>query len=119
MAIVIGIEFREFATIAAGDDAALQRRHGPDEPRFVMVTSGTTELPRMAEWRAARSSITLCGEVGGVCPMFEWSGDPAPLQGYRATRGPSFRHLTALEGSNVEVARNDDLGFRCAQDAGK
>jgi serine/threonine protein kinase len=76
-------------------------------------------LPRMAEWRAARSSITLCGEVGGVCPMFEWSADPAPLHGYRATRGPSFRHPTALEGTNVEVARNDDLGFRCAQDPGK
>ena len=74
-------------------------------------------LPRMAEWRSARSSITLCTEMGGVCPMFEWSADPAPLAQYRATRGPSFRHLTALEGSNIEVARNDDLGFRCARDA--
>jgi serine/threonine protein kinase len=74
-------------------------------------------LPRMAEWRSARSSITLCNEMGGVCPMFEWSADPAPLATYRATRGPSFRHLTALEGTNVEVARNDDLGFRCAKDA--
>ena len=74
-------------------------------------------LPRMAEWRAARSSISLCTEMGGVCPMFEWSLDTTSLQGYRATRGPSFRHATALEGSNVEVARNDDLGFRCARDA--
>jgi serine/threonine protein kinase len=74
-------------------------------------------LPRMAEWRAARSAITLCAEMGGVCPMFEWSADTTSLQGYRATRGPSFRHLTAREGSNVEVARNDDLGFRCARDA--
>ena len=78
-------------------------------------------LPRLSEWRAARSSITLCNadEVrAGVCPMFEWSTDPASLQGYRATRGPSFRHPTALEGANVEVARNDDLGFRCARDRG-
>ena len=74
-------------------------------------------LPRLSEWRAARSSISLCTEVGGVCPMFEWSSDPAPLAQYRVTRGPSFRHLTALEGTNVEVARNDDLGFRCAKDA--
>jgi hypothetical protein len=49
--------------------------------------------------------------------MFEWSSDSAPLTQYRLTRGPSFRHLNALEGSNVEVARNDDLGFRCAKDA--
>jgi serine/threonine-protein kinase len=74
-------------------------------------------LPHMAEWRAARSSVSLCTDVGGVCPMFEWSADPAPQPGYRATRGPSFRHMTALEGSNVDVARNDDLGFRCARDA--
>ncbi len=73
-------------------------------------------LPRLPEWRAARSSITLCADTSGACPMFEWSSDPAPLKGYRATRGPSFRHPTALEGSNVEVARNDDLGFRCAKD---
>ena len=73
-------------------------------------------LPRMAEWRAARSSITTCNEVGGVCPMFEWSADTTSQSGYRGTRGPSFRHATALEGSNVEVARNDDLGFRCARD---
>jgi hypothetical protein len=73
-------------------------------------------LPRMAEWRAARSSISLCSEMGGVCPMFEWSLDGASLQGYRGTRGPSFRHTSALEGMNVEVARNDDLGFRCASD---
>ncbi len=76
-------------------------------------------LPRVEEWRAARSSITLCAsDAGGpaVCPMFEWSADPAPLQGYRATRGPSFRHMMSLEGVNVEVARNDDLGFRCARD---
>ncbi|APR81847.1 serine/threonine protein kinase [Minicystis rosea] len=73
-------------------------------------------LPRMDEWRKARSSISLCSEVGGVCPLFEWSADPTSLAGYRATRGPSFRYLTALEGSNVEVARNDDLGFRCAKD---
>jgi hypothetical protein len=70
----------------------------------------------MAEWRAARSSISLCTEMGGVCPMFEWSADATTLAQYRGTRGPSFRHLTALEGSNVEVARNDDLGFRCAKD---
>ena len=74
-------------------------------------------LPRMAEWRAARSSITLCSDTRGACPMFEWSSDPAPLKGYRATRGPSFRYPTALEGTNVDVARNDDLGFRCATDA--
>jgi serine/threonine protein kinase len=73
-------------------------------------------LPRMDEWRKARSSITLCSEVGGVCPLFEWSADPTSLAGYRATRGPSFRYLTAVEGSNVEVARNDDLGFRCARE---
>jgi formylglycine-generating enzyme required for sulfatase activity len=73
-------------------------------------------LPRMDEWRKARSSITFCAEVGGVCPMFEWSLDSTGQAGYRATRGPSFRHMTALEGSNVEVARNDDLGFRCARD---
>jgi eukaryotic-like serine/threonine-protein kinase len=73
-------------------------------------------LPRMAEWRAARSSISLCSEMGGVCPMFEWSLDGSNLQGYRGTRGPSFRHASALEGMNVEVARNDDLGFRCAKD---
>lgn len=73
-------------------------------------------LPRMAEWRAARSSISLCTEMGGVCPMFEWAADPAPLAQFRATRGPSFRHLTTLEGTNIEVARNDDLGFRCARD---
>jgi serine/threonine-protein kinase len=73
-------------------------------------------LPRMSEWRAARSSISLCSAVGGVCPLFEWSSDPTNLNGYRATRGPSFRYLNALEGSNVEVARNDDLGFRCARD---
>jgi serine/threonine-protein kinase len=74
-------------------------------------------LPRMDEWRRARSSVALCTEVGGVCPMFEWSADGTGQTGYRATRGPSFRHMTALEGSNVEVARNDDLGFRCARDA--
>ncbi len=80
-------------------------------------TGAGKRLPRMAEWRAARSSITLCTEMGGVCPMFEWSSDTTPLAQYRSTRGPSFRHTTALEGSNVEVARNDDLGFRCAKDA--
>lgn len=73
-------------------------------------------LPRMDEWRKARSSIQMCSEVGGVCPLFEWSSDPTNLPGYRQTRGPSFRFPTALEGSNVEVARNDDLGFRCAKD---
>jgi hypothetical protein len=70
----------------------------------------------MAEWRAARSSVAICTEVGGACPMFEWSADATQEAGYRATRGPSFRHMTALEGRNVEVARNDDLGFRCARD---
>jgi formylglycine-generating enzyme required for sulfatase activity len=74
-------------------------------------------LPRLDEWRKARSSVTLCTEVSGVCPMFEWSADGTGQTTYRATRGPSFRHMTALEGSNVEVARNDDLGFRCARDA--
>jgi serine/threonine-protein kinase len=73
-------------------------------------------LPRMDEWRKARGAITMCSEVGGVCPLFEWSADPTSLSGYRATRGPSFRYLTAMEGSNVEAARNDDLGFRCARD---
>jgi eukaryotic-like serine/threonine-protein kinase len=73
-------------------------------------------LPRMAEWRAAKGSIALCSEVGGACPMFEWSSDPGPLEGYRATRGPSFRHSRAPEGTNIEAARNDDLGFRCARD---
>lgn len=73
-------------------------------------------LPRMDEWKKGRSSIQLCTEVGGVCPMFEWSSDPTSLPGYRQTRGPSFRYPAALEGSNVEVARNDDLGFRCAKD---
>jgi serine/threonine-protein kinase len=72
-------------------------------------------LPSMAEWRAARSSVTLCNEMGGVCPMFEWSADPGAQAGFRATRGASFRHTNALEGLNVEVARNDDLGFRCAR----
>ena len=80
-------------------------------------TAASKRLPRMDEWRKARAAITMCSEVGGVCPLFEWSADPTSLAGYRATRGPSFRHLTALEGSNVEVARNDDLGFRCARDA--
>jgi serine/threonine protein kinase len=75
-------------------------------------------LPRLDEWRKARSSLSLCREIGGVCPMFEWAADPGALAGYRATRGPSFRHVGALEGSNVEVARNDDLGFRCARDPG-
>ncbi|MFT3767353.1 MAG: bifunctional serine/threonine-protein kinase/formylglycine-generating enzyme family protein [Minicystis sp.] len=79
-------------------------------------TGVSKRLPRMDEWRKARSAISLCTEVGGVCPLFEWSSDPTNLAGYRATRGPSFRYLTALEGSNVEVARNDDLGFRCAKD---
>jgi hypothetical protein len=79
-------------------------------------TRAGKRLPRMEEWRAARSSITFCTEVGGVCPLFEWSADPASLAGYRATRGPSFRHASTLEGSNIEVARNDDLGFRCARD---
>ncbi len=73
-------------------------------------------LPHLDEWRKARSSLSLCQEVGGVCPMFEWASDPGAMAGYRATRGPSFRHASALEGSNVEVARNDDLGFRCAKD---
>lgn len=73
-------------------------------------------LPRMDEWRKARGAVSLCNEVGGLCPLFEWSSDPTSLNGYRSTRGPSFRYLTALEGSNVEVARNDDLGFRCAKD---
>jgi hypothetical protein len=73
-------------------------------------------LPRLAEHRAARSSISLCADRAGVCPMFEWSTDPGGQPGYRATRGPSFRHPTAIEGLNVEVARNDDLGFRCARD---
>jgi serine/threonine protein kinase len=73
-------------------------------------------LPRMEEWRKGRSSIQLCVGVDGVCPMFEWSSDPTHLPGYRQTRGPSFRYPSALEGSNVEVARNDDLGFRCAKD---
>lgn len=72
-------------------------------------------LPRMTEWRLARSSLSLCTEVGGVCPLFEWSGD-ATANGYRSTRGPSFRYPTANEGSNIEDARNDDLGFRCARD---
>lgn len=44
-----GADF-DLATFAAGGDATVRRRHGPDEPRFVMVTSGTTELPRMSEW---------------------------------------------------------------------
>jgi serine/threonine protein kinase len=73
-------------------------------------------LPRMDEWRKARSVVTFCTEVGGVCPMFEWSSDPTSLPGYRATRGPSFRFSGAAEGSNIEAARNDDLGFRCARD---
>jgi serine/threonine-protein kinase len=73
-------------------------------------------LPRMEEWRKARALVTLCTEVGGLCPLFEWSSDPTNLAGYRMTRGPSFRYLAAAEGSNVEVARNDDLGFRCARD---
>lgn len=73
-------------------------------------------LPRMDEWRKARGVISLCGEVGGVCPLFEWSSDPAGLKDYRATRGPSFRYPAAAQGSNIEVARNDDLGFRCARD---
>jgi serine/threonine protein kinase len=75
-------------------------------------------LPHLDEHRKARSSLSLCREVGGVCPMFEWASDPGALAGYRATRGPSFRHAGALEGSNIEVARNDDLGFRCARDPG-
>lgn len=78
--------------------------------------SVSKRLPRMDEWRKGRSAVSLCNEVGGLCPLFEWSSDPTSLAGYRATRGPSFRYLTALEGSNVEVARNDDLGFRCAKD---
>ena len=73
-------------------------------------------LPHLDEWRRARSSISFCQEVGGVCPLFEWSMDPTSLSGYRATRGPSFRYPGALEGSNIEIARNDDLGFRCARD---
>jgi serine/threonine-protein kinase len=73
-------------------------------------------LPHLSEWRAARSSISFCREVGGVCPLFEWSADATSLSGYRSTRGPSFRYPTTLEGSNVEVARNEDLGFRCARD---
>ena len=63
-----------------------------------------------------KGAISLCAEVGGVCPLFEWSSDPAAQAGFRATRGPSFRHLGAHEGINVEAARNDDLGFRCAKD---
>ena len=85
-----------------------------DATAYCAATS--KRLPRMDEWRKARSAITRCSEVGGVCPLFEWSADPTALSGYRATRGPSFRYLTALEGSNVEVARNDELGFRCARD---
>ena len=73
-------------------------------------------LPRLDEWSKARNLVDLCAAVGGVCPLFEWSSDPTQLSGYRATRGPSFRFLSALEGSNMEAARNDDLGFRCARD---
>lgn len=73
-------------------------------------------LPHMDEWKKARGLVQLCSQVGGVCPLFEWSIDTTHLAGYRQTRGPSFRYPTALEGSNVEVARNDDLGFRCAKD---
>jgi formylglycine-generating enzyme required for sulfatase activity len=83
---------------------------------FTYCASVGKHLPRMAEWRAARSSLAFCNEVGGVCPMFEWSADLAQQSGYRLTRGPSFRHMMSLEGRNVEVARNDDLGFRCARD---
>jgi serine/threonine-protein kinase len=79
-------------------------------------TSVSKRLPRMDEWRKARTFVSLCADVGGVCPLFEWSSDPASPAGYRATRGPSFRHPTNAEGSNVDVARNDDLGFRCAKD---
>jgi serine/threonine protein kinase len=73
-------------------------------------------LPHVAEWRSARSAVSHCTEVGGVCPLFEWTGDPVNPAGHRATRGPSFRYPSAPEGSNLEVARNDDLGFRCARD---
>lgn len=71
-------------------------------------------LPTMDEWRTARSSITICQNVDRICPLFEWSTDTTRPT-YRATRGPSWRWPTTLEGSNLEIARNDDLGFRCAQ----
>ena len=99
---------------AAHEDAPINCVSFQDASAY--CASVQKRLPRLAEWRAARSSVSLCKGRPGVCPMFEWSSDPGAQQGYRATRGPSFRHPTAIEGLNVEVARNDDLGFRCARD---
>jgi serine/threonine protein kinase len=79
-------------------------------------TGRQRRLPRMEELRLSRNVISLCQNVDRACPLFEWSLDAAPNKTH-PTRGPSFRHRDAFEGSNPESASNDDLGFRCAQDA--
>lgn len=72
-------------------------------------------LPTLDELDRARAVIKHCTRPSTVCPVFEWTADAASGRSTRKTRGPSFR-IGAVNGSNQEVARNDDLGFRCVSD---
>ncbi len=72
-------------------------------------------LPTRTEVKRARGVPSVCRGLSGLCPIFLWTRD-STRPGHRVTMGPSFRFPSVDEGSNIEEAKNDDLGFRCARD---
>ncbi|MFO0757065.1 MAG: protein kinase [Byssovorax sp.] len=72
-------------------------------------------LPTFDELHDAQSVIRRCDGIRSACPMYEWTSDRLVPRNHRKTLGPSFRSSNTIS-RNLEYARNDDLGFRCAVD---